>query len=142
MIYKEFDFMETSPVMYKFSKQRETIYNILASTDTHPTANWVFERAREVMPHISLGTVYRNLIVLAEQGRISVMHIPNCPERYDANIGLHYHLVCERCGKVDDLSDNVYCQMNQELVQKVEKNSGFQINHTSLYLSGTCPNCR
>jgi len=52
------------------SKQKEVIYEIVASTMTHPTADWIYQRARRRMSRMSLGTVYRNLKVLCDEGRL------------------------------------------------------------------------
>ena len=50
------------------SQQREAVYSVIKSTTSHPDAYWVYEKAREIIPDISLGTVYRNLGQLAESG--------------------------------------------------------------------------
>ncbi|HYE80275.1 MAG TPA: transcriptional repressor, partial [bacterium] len=56
----------TAPRRYNYSRQREVIYRILAGTTCHPTAEWIFQRAKEELPQLSLGTVYRNLQILKE----------------------------------------------------------------------------
>ena len=62
-------------VSYKHSKQREALFNLLCSTHTHPTAAWLYDKLRKDFPHISQGTVYRNLNILAEQKRIKVINV-------------------------------------------------------------------
>ncbi|HJM85776.1 MAG TPA: transcriptional repressor, partial [Candidatus Marinimicrobia bacterium] len=52
----------------RYSLQKETIREIVKSTDSHPTADWIFQRAKRKIPNISLGTVYRNLKHLAAEG--------------------------------------------------------------------------
>jgi Fur family peroxide stress response transcriptional regulator len=52
------------------SKQREAILRILQSTDIHPTADWIYMEVKKVIPNISLGTVYRNLNLLRDEGLI------------------------------------------------------------------------
>ena len=54
----------------RMTKQKAVVYEILCSTDTHPTADWIYEQARKRIPEISLGTVYRNLQVLLEDKKI------------------------------------------------------------------------
>ena len=51
-------------VSYKHSKQREALFNLLSSTNTHPTAAWLYDQLRKDFPHLSQGTVYRNLKML------------------------------------------------------------------------------
>ena len=58
----------------RYSYQRETIEQIVCSTNSHPTAEWVFNKTKEKIPNISLGTVYRNLKVLADSGQISIVN--------------------------------------------------------------------
>ena len=45
----------------RYSHQREVIREIIFSTNSHPSADWVYAKARKAIPNISLGTVYRNL---------------------------------------------------------------------------------
>ena len=86
----------------RITKQKNLVYNILASTKTHPTADWIYEEARMLMPNISLGTIYRNLHVLANEGKIQELNCDGNQKRFDANSCLHYHFVCKECGAVID----------------------------------------
>jgi Fe2+ or Zn2+ uptake regulation protein len=79
------------------------IYAIVASTDAHPTADWIYERAKETMPRLSLGTVYRNLQVLAREGAIRAIDAWGKTTRYDADLSTHYHFVCTACGAIRDV---------------------------------------
>ena len=54
---------------YGTPKQREVILSVLRGTDTHPTADWVYQEVRKELPNISLGTIYRNLRILVESGQ-------------------------------------------------------------------------
>ncbi len=56
--------------MKKYSHQREAIRDVLASVCTHPTAAEIYDMVRERIPNISLGTVYRNLSMLADEGEV------------------------------------------------------------------------
>lgn len=84
------------------TKQKKLVYDVLASTKSHPTAEWIYEEASKVIPDISLGTVYRNLNVLLNEGRIQELNYTNSQSRYDANPQLHYHFVCKNCNSVID----------------------------------------
>ena len=88
--------------MKNFSRQREEIIKVLRSTDTHPTAAWVYSRVKEVIPNISLGTVYRNLAALSESGEILSLSVGDGFEHFDGNPAPHAHLHCRRCGKIAD----------------------------------------
>ena len=67
----------------KYSRQREAILDNLKSRVDHPTADMLFQSLRKDDPKISLGTVYRNLGLLAELGRINKISAQNGIERYD-----------------------------------------------------------
>lgn len=85
----------------RFSKQREMIYRAVAESREHPTAEMVYQWLKPANPNLSLGTVYRNLNLLSEEGILIRMPFP--VERYDACTEPHNHLRCEDCGRVIDL---------------------------------------
>ena len=87
-------------VVNKYSRQREAIKQYLASTCEHPTADTVYMNIRGTYPNISLGTVYRNLNLLAEQGEIIKINCQDGSDRFDANVMPHYHFLCNECGKI------------------------------------------
>ncbi len=87
----------------KYSRQRECIKQFLCSRTDHPTADAVYRGIRESCPNISLGTVYRNLSLLASLGEIQKIVCDGGADHFDAMIEPHYHVVCRRCGRVEDL---------------------------------------
>ena len=80
-----------------YSKQREALLRVLRSTRSHPTAYWVYEELRKEIPNISLGTVYRNLAKLAQNGDILKLDIISDKERFDGFTARHAHFVCNEC---------------------------------------------
>ena len=90
--------------MLKYSKQREAIKNFLVTRYDHPTAETVYLNIRREFPNISLGTVYRNLNLLAEIGEIQKLSPGIGPDRFDGNPAPHYHFICRHCGCVMDLT--------------------------------------
>lgn len=85
-----------------YSRQRERIYEYLVSSKEHPTADMVHAEARKTYPNISLGTVYRNLKLLEELGKIKKVTTLENVERYDARCEEHAHFVCRCCGCLQD----------------------------------------
>ena len=77
----------------KYSKQRELIYNELLKNPVHPTAEILYQSLKPANPSLSLGTVYRNLGQLAENGIIVKISMPDAGDRYDGNTKAHHHLV-------------------------------------------------
>lgn len=123
----------------KYSRQREAIKEYLTSTTEHPTADTVYLHVKEEFPNISLGTVYRNLNLLADIGEAIKITTPEGGDRFDGNTDPHYHVVCTACGKVDDL------HLDQEQIEAVNKlgnshYSGSIKTHTTLFY-GNCSEC-
>jgi len=120
------------------TKQREAILTILRHTDSHPTADWVYDEARKVMPNISKGTVYRNLKILREMGEISELNLSGTVSRYEGRQENHYHFRCEKCGRIFDLDEPVI----NELDERVARNTGFKVSHHQLEFRGLCGDCQ
>ncbi|MBQ9773748.1 MAG: transcriptional repressor [Clostridia bacterium] len=83
------------------TKQRDLVYETLLQL-YHPTADEVFERIRVLHPGVGRATVFRNLTVLAQQGRIARLAFPGDGVRYDPIVDGHSHFACRRCGKIID----------------------------------------
>lgn len=86
-----------------YSRQREEIVHFLQSRKDHPTADVVYENVKKIYPKISLGTVYRNLTLLSDNGIILRLRLGDGVDHFDADISEHYHVICNRCGSVTDL---------------------------------------
>ncbi|MCD6117708.1 transcriptional repressor [bacterium] len=122
----------------KRSRQRELILRIVRSTKKHPTADEVFADARQEMPNISMGTVYRNLHFLKEQGRIKELCFPNCPVRYDGDLRDHYHIKCTECGRIEDVSH----LSPRAAINEIEELTGYQVHTAHIKFQGICPECQ
>ena len=86
------------------SKQRDLVLDIIKQSHTHPTAEEIFFEARKKMPSIALGTIYRNINALNHEGAIRRVTIPEAPDRFDTVDIQHDHLICQRCGRLKDIS--------------------------------------
>ena len=87
----------------KYSRQREAIRENLMHRKDHPTADMVYTDIRQIYPNISLGTVYRNLTLLADQNIIRKVVTDDGILRFDATTAPHDHFVCRQCSRVLDL---------------------------------------
>jgi len=119
----------------RLTRQRRAILEVLQRTDEHPDATWIYEQVRRDIPHVSLGTVYRNLGVLEDQGLVRVLRYGRF-RRYDGNLSRHYHLACLGCGVVHDLG----LPWQEDLKQQVEE-EGYQVVYHRLEFYGYCPTC-
>lgn len=115
----------------RFSKQREVVYSVLAATDTHPDVQWIYLKAREVLPNISLGTVYRNLNELVSAGRAMRICADGESERFDARAYAHPHFTCLKCGCISDiLPSKVHLSVDVDNVLR-----------TDIMVYGVCAKC-
>ena len=121
--------------MQRFSQQRERIYETVRISVEHPTAQMVYDALRPEMPRLSLGTVYRNLHQMAQEGRLRELEGPVA--RFDAVLPPHTHIRCVRCGQVADLAVPYDPALDREAGE-----SGWAVNGHDLVFSGLCPACR
>src|SRR5882724_10393346 len=88
---------------FRFTPQREHVYNVLAQERDHPTAEQVFIRAKKGMPDISMATVYNCLDVLVSCGLVRQVNQDRSATRYCSNLRKHHHLHCDECGRAYDI---------------------------------------
>jgi Fur family peroxide stress response transcriptional regulator len=119
------------------SRQRERILELLKQTDAHPTANWLYARLRKDFPDLSMGTVYRNLAVLAEQGLVSRIGFGSTFDRFDANTRHHYHFICDICEGITDLD----LPIDESLNQRVRAASELEARWHDIQFRGVCQKC-
>lgn len=121
----------------KKSKQRDMIKAFLMERKDHPTADIIYMNVRQQNPNISLGTVYRNLTLLADIGEIQRLRVGDGVDHFDADTSPHYHFVCTECGSVIDLE--------MENIDSINTIAGANFNgkiagHVT-YFYGNCGNC-
>ncbi len=123
--------------------QRNTIQAALVleavnKLQSHATADEVYQEIVREHPHISRGTVYRNLNRLAQAGEIRKLELSGGADRFDHLCHDHCHVRCEKCGRVFDV--------DMEFVSGLEKNirdpHGFQFTGYDIIFRGICPACR
>lgn len=124
--------------MKRFSRKREAILQALRSTDTHPSAEWVYTKLKPEFPDLSLATVYRNIAEFLEEGTIVSVGTVAGQERYDAETHPHTHFICDTCGAVIDVESKID---TASINDTVEKSIGAQIMRHELYFRGKCANC-
>lgn len=118
------------------TRQRMHIFEQIRASDGHPTAEDVYERVRCILPHISLGTVYRNLDCLVEMGLIRKIDTAGHARRYDGNMEPHDHVRCTRCGAIGDVpSRHIECERKRVQVP------GFRIDNVHTEYEGVCDAC-
>ena len=121
------------------TNQRRIIIEELRKLKTHPTADELYLIVRKKLPQISLGTVYRNLELLAEAGEILKLELSGKQKRFDGSTENHYHLRCVKCGKVEDVEPEKMQGIDEKLNELVEK---LKIDSFRLELCGPCSYCK
>ncbi|MDR0339726.1 MAG: transcriptional repressor [Desulfovibrio sp.] len=121
----------------RMTKQRALILEVLRSVDSHPTADEVYGMVRRRMPRISLGTVYRNLELLAGAGKILRLDRAGSQKHFDGNSAPHQHVRCRVCGRIGDVMNPVALPDTEGVVSP-----GFRTEGVELEFIGLCDACR
>ena len=121
----------------RLTKQRQIILAELRKVTSHPTADDLYNMVRQRLPKISLGTVYRNLEILSDNGIIQKLDVGGTQKRFDGNAAPHYHIRCASCGRVDDL----HLPPDESVEEKAAKLTNFKIIRHHLEFVGYCPSC-
>lgn len=122
----------------RLTKQRRVILDILRGTDAHPTADWLYAKARRQIKNLSLGTVYRNLGILSKEGVIQKLDLGMGQAHYDGRIENHIHLICDRCGSIKEIMQSQDFPQTKEIEQKL----GYKIDKVVMEMHGFCPKCK
>ncbi|MCQ5090753.1 Fur family transcriptional regulator [Slackia exigua] len=88
----------------RYSRQREAIRACVMDRSDHPTAQDVYREVLETFPRISVGTVYRNLMQLADAGEIRLVDVGDGTSRFDCNADDHQHFKCVECNRIFDVA--------------------------------------
>ena len=129
--------MEQLPNM-RITTQRQIILEELSKVTSHPTANEVYDMVRKRLPRIGLGTVYRNLELMADSGIILKLEVGGSQKRFDATTESHYHIRCTKCDKVDDIEIPVQEHINDA----ASAATNYTILGHHIEFSGICTTCQ
>ncbi|MHB1458080.1 MAG: Fur family transcriptional regulator [Armatimonadota bacterium] len=131
------EFSNVSDKKNRMTRQRRVILEELRKVQTHPSADEVYEMVRHRIPHISLGTVYRNLEILSDNGFAMRLEMCGTQMRFDGNAENHYHTRCTKCGRVDDL----HIEPIAEIADVIESLPDKTIYDYRLEFLGICSLC-
>lgn len=121
----------------KVTPQRVGVFRALHGSQEHPTAEAVYAQVRAEMPTISLRTVYQTLNDLASMGELGQLELGTGSARFDPTLEPHQHLVCDRCGRVQD----VHADLTDVRVPRGELD-GFRVATTEIVFRGVCADCQ
>ena len=120
------------------TRQLTAVYETLQGDHSHPSAEEIHQRVQKTSPRVSLGTVYRNLQRLTEEGKIRTVRLGERSARYDPTLEDHDHFICQRCGRVDD----IWLKRDRRVNLAPLVSKGFTVLDHSLAIHGLCPQCK
>jgi len=121
----------------RVTPQRLVINRALRELDRHVTADEVLALVAERLPNVSLPTVYSTLELFEHLGLVRRLGVRQGAVLYDPRAEQHDHMVCDRCGKIEDLDGGV--KLDGALFRA--KSGGFHANHAEVRITGLCRNC-
>ena len=118
--------------------QKDLVRNAVYEMKRHVTANEVYEFIKESYPTIGIGTVYRNIDILVEEGALRKVEVSEGPNRFDFTLKNHYHVKCVKCGEVSDVDmDEI-----PDLMKKIHDTHGIEFLDYDISFKGICSKCR
>ena len=126
------------PVQTRNTKQRRVILEVLREALPHPTAAGIHREVKKKMPSVSLGTVYRNLNLLKEQGKVDELACKGEFFIAPAEGPARFYVTCRVCGKVVETEMPIATNVDREVAAA----TGFEIRSHCMAFYGRCPDCR
>lgn len=122
----------------KLTPQRRMIIDIIHDAHSHLTGENIIDCVQSKMPGVNKSTIYRTLDILEQAGCVFKSESGNHFIYHHAEEGHHHHLVCRRCGKTMECSENLFNQVEQSLAEKY----GFRVSFKHIVMSGLCDTCK
>ncbi|MGH3292207.1 MAG: Fur family transcriptional regulator [Trebonia sp.] len=116
---------------------RRLLLNALFGSRGHRSAEELAAEVHALAPDVHLSTIYRNLEELERLGVIDGTRLGNGPATYHLASAAHGHLVCEQCGTMTEVPDEIFA----DLVRVAVTDYGFTINPHRFAVTGRCANC-
>jgi len=121
----------------RVTPQREVIYDELARSGDHPSAEQLHAEVRRRLPNVSLDTVNRTLMTFSRIGLADVVVGHGGPRRYDPEMSTHHHIHCVICGGIHDFCNSEFDAL--EIPADIRRR--FKVLSKRVVVSGICPQC-
>jgi len=122
--------------------QRQIIYEVMQSMHGHPSPEEVYVRVKELVPAISLATVYKNIHLFLASGILHEVSPHHGSLRIETNSRPHHHLVCTYCRAIQDISEIELLGLNGCRPGKGSLPGGFLAQRLSVDVLGLCAKCQ
>lgn len=123
---------------YRLTPQRRLILEILHSENSHLTADHIYERIKNQLNGVNISTVYRTLDLLESLGLVIRTEYENGHIYHHAEESHHHHLVCQKCGRIQECSETILAPLRIKLVREY----GFEADLSHHVFAGICSLCR
>jgi Fur family transcriptional regulator, peroxide stress response regulator len=123
----------------RVTPQRLAICDYLISTDTHPTAEDIYQNLKPNFPSLSAATVYNTLDVLVAMGMVNTLgSVGDNKVHFDGHVEPHINIACIECHKIIDVDSAYVEKLDQEMIHQ----SGFKLLGSRMMYYGICPQCQ
>lgn len=124
---------------HRLTPQRMMVLEAIEASEDHVSAEEIFERARARYPYMNISTVYRTLELLKGLGLVAESDLGGGRFLYHpAGKASHHHLVCRKCGKIQDIDATVFEHLRDEM----KTTYGFDAAFEHMAVFGTCRKCQ
>ncbi len=121
----------------KITPQRLMIFQILENNTSHPSAEEIYKRVKDIYPTVSFTTIYKTLEVLRDLGELQELTIDDARKHYDPNTNTHHHIICTSCKKILD----VFEDFSSHIKLPESFNANYLISHFQVSFYGICKEC-
>ncbi|MCA9765961.1 MAG: transcriptional repressor [Carnobacterium sp.] len=122
----------------RITPQRHAVLEYLIKADSHPTADDIYRSLVERFPNVSVATIYNNLRLFTKIGFVKEMTYGDGSSRFDFATTQHYHAICEKCGKIED----IYYSGLEDIEETVQNLTGYKVTNHRMEVYGICPDCQ
>ena len=123
---------------HRVTMPRLVVHRLVRRSDRHVAPEQVHAELAPSHPGLSPATIYGTLDLLEQLGFVRRVSTPRGGTLYDSRVDEHHHVICRRCGRVQDIEASI----DSSAAEAAARAAGFETGHGQLTLSGLCPDCR
>lgn len=126
----------------RLTPQRKVILKYLINHHTHPSVEMIYNDLKDNVDNISMATVYNTLKLFVDYKLVIELKNGDGSTHFDYFGHPHYHVVCDNCGKISDVFDEHFSEINQDLQGMTRKKTGYLVTGCHIEVHGICPDCQ
>jgi len=126
----------------RLTPHRQAVLDLVRARPAHLTAAQIYDVVHLAQPRIAFATVYNALHHLVQTGLIAEVRQPDGVVAYDRETSPHDHVICRRCGRLDDVPALSDPSRDTSSYQEVSARTGYAVEGHRTEYAGLCPGCR